>query len=121
MGNMAPKKKADEELGSVVPRSGPPPYQVRVKLDGKNIHGPKRQERCDAEADLKAMRARPRSEMAETLKGLAPASKRPSHSDESHSSVVPPTKRCSGLHDTNADAERHLRPVSVLAAHAKFA
>ena len=82
MGNMAPKKKADEELGSVVPSSGPPPYQVRVWLDGKNMHGPKRQERCDAEADLKAMRARPRSEMAETLKGLAPASKRPS-------SVVP--------------------------------
>ena len=82
MGNMAPKKKPDEELGSVMPRSGPPPYRVEVKLDGKMIYGPKRQKRCDAEADLKTMRARPRSEMAETLKGLAPVSNRPS-------SVVP--------------------------------
>ena len=73
----------------MMPRSGSPPYRVEVTLDGKTIKGSKRQKRCDAEADLKAMRARPRSEMAETLKGLAPASKRPSHSNESHSSVVP--------------------------------
>ena len=72
MGNMAPKKKLEKELGSVMPRSGPPPYRVEVKLDGKIVKGPKRQKRCDAEADLKAMRARPRSEMAETLKGIAP-------------------------------------------------
>ena len=95
---MAPKEKADGELGSVVPTSGSPPYRVEVKLDGKTICGPKRQERCHAEADLKAMRARPRSEMAETLKALATGSKqprhinatikRPSHSNESLSSVV---------------------------------
>ena len=40
---MAPKKKADEELGYVVPSSGPPPYRVEVRLDGKKLTGPKRQ------------------------------------------------------------------------------
>ena len=72
--NMAPKKKADHELGHVVPKDGPPPYRVelKIKVSGatKTEFGPKRWERSKAEADLEMMRGHPRSEMPAFLAAL---------------------------------------------------
>ena len=69
--HMAPKKKADNELGSVVPKEGQ--FRVEVKLAGRTMIGPRRVERSIAEADLVAMRAFPRAEMPKFLSDLMAA------------------------------------------------
>ena len=68
---MAPKKKADNELGSVVRNKGH--FRVEVKLAGRAMKGPTRVERSTAEADLVAMRAFPRAEMPKLLADLMAA------------------------------------------------
>ena len=65
---MAPKQKANNELGTVVPCDED--WRVHVKLNGKYHYGPRREERGCADADLVAMRAVPRTEMAAVLAQL---------------------------------------------------
>ena len=68
---MAPKKKADNELGTVVNSYNK--FRVEVKFAGRTMIGPTRVERSTAEADLVAMRAFPRAEMPKLLSDLMAA------------------------------------------------
>ena len=70
---MAPKKKADNELGNVVCSFGK--FRVKVQLAGRSMIGPTRVERSTAEADLVAMRAFPRAEMPKLLADLIAAAR----------------------------------------------
>ena len=67
-----PKKhetKTDDQMGSVHPKKkdAQGPFRVQVWLHGKVVTGPKRQRRREADADLEAMKALPRTDMAAFL------------------------------------------------------
>ena len=62
---MAPKCKAADQLGTVRQVNGRVNvWRVDVKLDRVSLGGPTRTSREEADEDLRAMRALPRSEMA---------------------------------------------------------
>ena len=73
---MAPKRKDADQLGSVRQRAPPKlarrdvwhVWRVHVKLDGVTHGGPTRTSREEADEDMRAMRALPRSEMASFLR-----------------------------------------------------
>ena len=93
-----PPKKTNDQLGYVLPKEGPPPFRVEVWLDGRTVKGPKSQRRREADADLEAMQALPRTDMATFLQRPREGPTTTAHGGSSASTVpsasaMPSTER----------------------------